>query len=71
MRMPVTRLFPLPHRELRLEGLYLDHDLYGKGRPGKPFVYSNFITSLDGRIAIASQASATHVVPTATTNPRD
>jgi riboflavin biosynthesis pyrimidine reductase len=71
MRKPVTRLLPAPQRDFSLEGLYLDHDLYGKGLPGKPFVYSNFITSLDGRIAIASTASATHVVPTATTNPRD
>ena len=71
MRMSVTRLFPSPQRDFPLEGLYLDHDLYSKGRPGKPFVYSNFITSLDGRIAIASEASATHVVPAATTNSRD
>jgi riboflavin biosynthesis pyrimidine reductase len=71
MQTPVTRLFPLPQRDLPLEGLYLDHDLYSKGHPGKPFVYSNFITSLDGRIAIASGASATHVVPSATANPRD
>jgi len=71
MQMPVTRLFPSPQRDFPLEGLYLDHDLYSKGHTGKPFVYSNFITSLDGRIAIASEARATHVVPTATTNPRD
>jgi len=71
IRVPVTRLFPSPQRDFPLEGLYLDHDIYSKGHAGKPFVYSNFITSLDGRIAIASAASATHVVPTATTNPRD
>jgi len=72
MRIPVvTRLVPAPLGDFPLEGLYLEHDLYSKGRPGKPFVYSNFITSLDGRIAIASEASATHVVPAATTNPRD
>ncbi len=71
MQRPVTRLYPAPQRDFPLKGLYLDHDLYSKGRPGKPFVYSNFITSLDGRIAIVSNASATHVVPTATTNSRD
>jgi len=71
MQLPVTRLFPAHQQELALEGLYLDHDLYSKGCPGKPFVYSNFITSLDGRIAIASAASATHVVPAATANSRD
>jgi riboflavin biosynthesis pyrimidine reductase len=71
MQLPVSRLFPLHQQDLALEGLYLDHDLYSKGRPGKPFVYSNFITSLDGRIAIAFEASATHVVPAATANSRD
>jgi riboflavin biosynthesis pyrimidine reductase len=38
---------------------------------GKPLVYSNFITSLDGRIAIAKEGRSTHQVPAAITNPRD
>ena len=71
MQAPVTRLLPSPSKAFPLEGLYLDHDLYSKGSPGKPFVYSNFITSLDGRIAIAREGSATHVVPTEITNSRD
>jgi len=71
MQSPVTRLYPAPPRDLPLQGLYLDHDLYSKGHPGKPFVYSNFITSLDGRIAIAGTTRATHVVPAATSNTRD
>jgi len=68
---PVTRIFPQPQRDCALEGLYLDHDIYSMGHSGKPFVYCNFITSLDGRIAIASDASTTHVVPTSAANPRD
>jgi riboflavin biosynthesis pyrimidine reductase len=71
MGLSVTRLFPVHHRDLALEGLYLEHDLYSKGKPGKPFVYSNFITSLDGRIAIADEAHTTHVVPAASANARD
>jgi len=71
MQMPVTKLFPSPQDSIPLQGLYLEHDLYSKGSPGKPFVYSNFIASLDGRIAIAREAGSTHVVPEATTNPRD
>jgi len=70
-QLPVTRLYPAHQQDLALEGLYLDHDLYGKGRPGRPFVYSNFITSLDGRIALASEAGTTHEVPAATANSRD
>jgi len=71
MRTPVIRLIPSPLKEFHLEGLYLAHDLYGKGNPGKPFVYSNFITSLDGRIAIAREGSETYAVPDATANSRD
>lgn len=71
MQTPVTRLFPAPQQELPLEGLYLEHDLYGRGKPGKPFVYSNFITSLDGRIAIAAAGRTSHMVPPLTANSRD
>jgi riboflavin biosynthesis pyrimidine reductase len=71
MNLSVTRLFPAHQRDLALEGLYLEHDLHTKGRSGKPYVYSNFISSLDGRIAIADAAHTTHVVPAACANPRD
>jgi len=66
----VTRLFPAPQTDSLLEGLYLGHKLHTRGR-GKPFVYSNFITSLDGRIAIAAKGHITHTVPDAITNLRD
>ncbi len=36
-----------------------------------PYVYSNFISSLDGRIAVGESGRATHTVPAAITNPRD
>jgi len=71
MHRPVTRLFPGPPLELSLEGLYLEQDLYARGRPGKPFIYTNFISSLDGRIAIATGDRTTHFVPPAIVNPRD
>ena len=45
----VLRLFPAPHNEGALEGLYLEDDLGHAGFPEKPFVYTNFISSLDGR----------------------
>lgn len=71
MNLTVTRLFPVHQQDLALEGLYLEHDLYSKGSTGKPYVYSNFITSLDGRIAIADDAHTTHIVPAASANSRD
>jgi riboflavin biosynthesis pyrimidine reductase len=67
----VTRLYPATGAQYPLQGLYLQHQLHLKGQPGAPFVYSNFITSLDGRIALGSNASTTHTVPSATINPRD
>jgi len=67
----VTRLHPAPHKQVRLEGLYLDHQLHLQGQAGLPYVYSNFITSLDGRIAVGESGHTTHSVPAAITNPRD
>ena len=67
----ITRLYPLPSRPAALHGLYLDHRLHSRGNPDRPFVYSNFVTSLDGRIGIESMGRTTHTVPDAIANPRD
>jgi riboflavin biosynthesis pyrimidine reductase len=71
MDAPVTQLYPAPQQQLPLQGLYLAHRLHTRGQVGKPFVYSNFITSLDGRIATASAGRNTHSVPEAIANSRD
>ena len=53
MKDDVIRLFPGPGQELPLQGLYLNHALRQKAESlGRPFVYANFVTSLDGRIAV-------------------
>lgn len=67
----ITRLFPLPGGEYELKGLYLSQELPVARGSGKPFVYSNFISSLDGRIAIFGAGRSTHQVPDSITNPRD
>lgn len=71
MQTPVTRLFPAPAEQYSLEGLYLQHQLHTRGLPDRPFVYSNFITTLDGRIAVGVSDRATHTVPAVTANTRD
>ena len=71
MHLPVTRLIPAPQEELPLNGLYLQQHLHRRGSSGQPFVYSNFITSLDGRIALAGEHRHSHEVPDSITNPRD
>jgi len=71
MQISVTRLYPEPGYQQPLKGLYLQHQLHREGRPESPFVYSNFITSLDGRISLGNPGNATHTVPAATANPHD
>lgn len=67
----VKRLYPALQAGVRLDGLYLQHRLHTRGRRDRPYVYSNFITSLDGRIAMGESGRTTHTVPAAITNPRD
>ena len=67
----ISRLYPSPGEEAGLQGLYLDHLLHTRGGDGRPYVYSNFITTLDGRIAIAAEGRTSHEVPEHTVNARD
>ena len=67
----INRLFPPPGQEVGLPGLYLDHRLHTRGGHDRPYVYSNFITTLDGRIAVASGGRTSHEVPKQTVNARD
>jgi riboflavin biosynthesis pyrimidine reductase len=65
MTRQVVRLYPPSAADplQPLAGLYLAHKLHELGAPGKPFVYGNFITSLDGRIALADDNGASFVPP--------
>lgn len=67
--MSVLRLWPQPAVTAELRGLYLQEDVRALAQPGAPFVYSNFVTSLDGRIAVARNGRMG--VPPATGNARD
>ena len=71
MQGTISRLFPSPAPEVALPGLYLDHRLHTRGSHDRPYVYSNFITTLDGRIAIATGDRTSHGVPKQTVNARD
>ena len=51
MAETVQQLYP-NWREHPVRGLYLAHRLHELGRSGLPFVYGNFVSSLDGRIAL-------------------
>ncbi|NJN44839.1 MAG: hypothetical protein HC806_09065 [Anaerolineae bacterium] len=68
----ILQLYPTPSKSLPLEGLYLNHNLRQFAEAsGKPFVYTNFITSLDGRIAIPHPSKPGMTVPAAIANDRD
>jgi riboflavin biosynthesis pyrimidine reductase len=67
----VTRLFPLPSLDCALKGLYLDEALHRRGVNDRPLVYTNFISSLDGRIAVEDPRTGRSKVPDAIANPRD
>ncbi|MEO1880473.1 MAG: riboflavin biosynthesis protein RibD, partial [Methylococcales bacterium] len=52
MSKQLLKLFPLSTQQHPLQGLYLTHRLNTLGSTTAPFVYANFLSSLDGRIAL-------------------
>jgi riboflavin biosynthesis pyrimidine reductase len=73
MERPVLQLYPLPSQERPLKGLYLAHNLREQvpSVPGRPTIYSNFVSSLDGRIAIPHPSRPGMTIPKTTANERD
>ena len=68
----VQQLYPLPVAERPLNGLFLSHDLRQYSEvSGEAFVYANFVTSIDGRIAIPHPSGQGLMVPKDVANDRD
>ncbi len=67
----IQRLFPVPFDEVPLVGLYLGQCLYELGTLEKPFVYANFLTTLDGRIALEDGVTGTTYLPKSMTTADD
>lgn len=68
----VQLIYPPPARSLPLHNLYLSHDLRRLGTAtGQSFVYANFVSSLDGRIAVSYSGSQDLSVPKNVANERD
>lgn len=68
----ITQLYPPPVQELALHGLYLNHDLrQAAAELNQPLVYTNFVSSLDGRIALPGPTESGMVAPKQVTNSRD
>ena len=69
---PVTRLLPAPVVDVPLAGLYLDEELHRRRADGRAYVYTNFITSLDGRVAVGDDHGGhPRGVPPTLANARD
>lgn len=71
MQDHVLELYPDPGRHRVLKNLYLDELGELPAAHTGPFIYSNFIASLDGRIALPGEHRHSHQVPPAIANPRD
>jgi riboflavin biosynthesis pyrimidine reductase len=70
MQDDILELYPDTGSHHSLQGLYLQQTF--PQLPGEqPFIYSNFIASLDGRIAVPGSGRQSHQVPPAIANSRD
>lgn len=68
----IWQLYPMPAQEVSLEGLYLRHELRQFGDSlNRPFVYTNYVASIDGRIAVPRPNGKGMMVPEDTSNDRD
>lgn len=67
----VMQLYPEPQQEVTLHGLYLQPRDAASGHDQRFCIYTNFINSLDGRIAIEQPVTGERGVPDSITNSRD
>jgi riboflavin biosynthesis pyrimidine reductase len=68
----ILQLYPAPSCEVALRGLYLEHDLRAQAEGlDRLFVCANFVSSLDGRIAVPDSSGKGVTLAEAITNPRD
>ena len=68
----ILQLYPQPAQRHALHGLYLQHNLraLATGRI-RPFVYTDYVTSIDGRIAVPHPTKPGLTVPKQVANDRD
>ena len=63
MKTNLLRLYPAPYAEISSKGLYLAHTIHQRSTPETPFVYANFLSSLDGRIALEDVEQGATYIP--------
>ena len=67
----ILRLYPGPPQEVPLAGAYLAHAVHKLGTRACPFVYANFVCSLDGRIALSNPLTGLSHLPEGLTGGHD
>ena len=67
----LQRLYPAPFETVSLRGLYLEHRIHELGSFENPFVYANFLTTLDGRIALEDSCTGESYLPKSMTTSDD
>lgn len=63
MKKNLLRLYPGSGTKTAINGLYLAHQIHNLGNKESPFVYANFLSSLDGRIALEDTSQGTTYIP--------
>jgi riboflavin biosynthesis pyrimidine reductase len=63
MQNNLLRLYPPSGEKYAISGLYLAHQIHTLGSKECPFVYANFLSSLDGRIALEDSTQGTTYIP--------
>jgi riboflavin biosynthesis pyrimidine reductase len=67
----ILRLYPMPGCEVPLKGCYLAERVHELGSAKNPLVYANFVSSLDGRIALEDTEKGLSHVPSELTSAHD
>lgn len=67
----VVRIFPAPHLSMPLHGLYLHEDIAVDQDKSNPFVYANYVVSMDGRIALTYPETGETRIPPSIANDSD
>jgi len=63
MQKKLLRLYPQSGEKSAITGLYLSHQIHRLGTIESPFVYANFLSSLDGRIALEDVSKSATFIP--------
>jgi riboflavin biosynthesis pyrimidine reductase len=63
MAARILRLYPGPVQESPVAGMYLAQKLHTLGSADAPFVYADFVSSLDGRIALEDPSTGESHLP--------